>query len=194
MSLVSLALRHSCRPRFSRPVRMYLEWPFSTSKRPSFGRRCNSFLRILQPPLRRTADLRLANDEESASAGAYLSLYKTDILNSSFLLSTRAGSLAGVNMGNARTNKGLLQLRIKSCLAIPFLPRSVKNLGQKPRTNLHILSCGCLQSEPTLSQRPPPSSSSSLLVQKVPLARGCHFHPPRDSSLVSDPLRLGGSA
>ena len=115
--------------------------------------------------------------------------------HSQFILSfTRAGSLAGVNMGNARTNKGLLQLRIKSCLAIPFLPRSVKNLGQKPRTNLHILSCGCLQSAPTLSQRPPPSSSSSLLVLKVPLARGCHFRPPRDSSLVSDPLRLGGSA
>ena len=121
MSLISLALRHSCRPRFYRPVRMYLEWPFSTSKRPSFGRRCNSFLRVLQPPLRRTADLRLANDEESASAGAYLSLYKTDILNSSSF--TRARSLTGVN-------KGLLQLRIKSCLAIPFLPARLKTLGK----------------------------------------------------------------
>ena len=51
--------------------------------------------------------------------------------HSQFILSfTRAGSLAGVNMGNARTNKGLLQLRIKSFLAIPFLPARLKTLGK----------------------------------------------------------------
>lgn len=64
-------------PNFpDRPVRRYLAWPLSTSDKPSFGRLCNSFRRDLHPPLRQTADLRLANDEDSAGgAGAYLSLY-----------------------------------------------------------------------------------------------------------------------